>query len=436
MVELVVCKKDSYFDSVTLMTLSSKLKKLPGVGDAVVSMATTMNKELLENVGMLKGEAVDAGPNDLVVAIRAESQEQCDAAYGKIDELLHSTAEPQGSSEAPARTIREAKERNPDLGVAIVSVKGEFAAREARIALQNDMHVMLFSDNVSVEQERELKALAHEKGLLVMGPDCGTAILGGVGLCFANKMRQGSIGLAAASGTGLQEVCVLIDKLGEGISQALGTGGRDLSAEIGGMMMLDCIDLLDADPDTKVIVVVSKPPVEEVANKVRERLARCSKPVVVCFIAGKRQDDALDADEGAGMTFASSLEDAAYRACAWRGACERGRHEVRTRRVPRGYRGVPSWQRAALPARTVLRRHAGGRDAARMLQAYGRVDEQRGQGSGHEGGRSLRQLGELHHRLGRRRVHGGPAPSHDRAGAALRAHLAGGRRSRMRRDAA
>lgn len=316
MVELVVCKKDSYFDSVTLMTLSSKLKKLPGVGDAVVSMATTMNKELLENVGMLKGEAVDAGPNDLVVAIRAESQEQCDAAYGKIDELLHSTAEPQGSSEAPARTIREAKERNPDLGVAIVSVKGEFAAREARIALQNDMHVMLFSDNVSVEQERELKALAHEKGLLVMGPDCGTAILGGVGLCFANKMRQGSIGLAAASGTGLQEVCVLIDKLGEGISQALGTGGRDLSAEIGGMMMLDCIDLLDADPDTKVIVVVSKPPVEEVANKVRERLARCSKPVVVCFIAGKRQDDALDADEGAGMTFASSLEDAAYRAVA------------------------------------------------------------------------------------------------------------------------
>ena len=154
MVELVVCKKDSYFDSVTLMTLSSKLKKLPGVGDAVVSMATTMNKELLENVGMLKGEAVDAGPNDLVVAIRAESQEQCDAAYGNIDELLHSTAEPQGSSEAPARTIREAKERNPDLGVAIVSVKGEFAAREARIALQNDMHVMLFSDNVSVEQER------------------------------------------------------------------------------------------------------------------------------------------------------------------------------------------------------------------------------------------------------------------------------------------
>lgn len=313
MADLVICKKDTYFDSVTLMTLSSKLKKLPGVSDAVVSMGTDMNKELLESIGMLKGGTEDAGTNDLMVAIRAESEDACNDAYGKIDELLQAGAEKESASEKPSRTIAEAKDRNPDLGLTVISVKGEFAAREARIAIENGMNVMLFSDNVTIDQELSIKQLAHSKGLLVMGPDCGTAIVGGVGLCFANKMRRGPIGLVAASGTGLQEVCVLIDRLGGGISQAFGAGGRDLSANIGGIMMLDCIDLLDKDPDTKTIVVISKPPAVEVENKVLERLRKCSKPCVVCFIAAGLQDGEQD---GSPVAFASSLEDAAYKAVA------------------------------------------------------------------------------------------------------------------------
>lgn len=312
MAELLLCQKDTYYDSVTLMTLSNKLKKLEGVQTAVVSMGTPMNKDLLQNIGLLRGELADAGPNDLLIAIQAQTQEQCQAACEQMDQLLHAKKGSSGrEKETVYRTISEAKRAQPGLNLAIISVKGEFAAREAREALKRDMHVMLFSDNVTISQELELKRTAHEKGLLVMGPDCGTAILGGVGLCFANQVRRGGIGLAAASGTGLQEVCVLVDRLGEGVSQAIGTGGRDLSAEIGGIMMLDALRVLDEDPDTKVIVLISKPPVREVAEKIMARVTACSKPVVVCFIAGTPE---LTANTNA--IFAASLEDAAIQAVA------------------------------------------------------------------------------------------------------------------------
>ena len=310
MADFLMCQKDTYYDSVTLMTLSNKLKKMDGVVDAVVSMGTPMNRGLLERIGLLRDGLEEAGPNDLMIAIRAGSEEQCRSAYEQMDALLH---EKKGGAakETVYHTIAEAKKAEPELNLAVISVKGEFAAREAREALKRDMHVMLFSDNVTVEQELELKTLAHEKGLLVMGPDCGTAILGGVGLCFANQVRRGRIGMVAASGTGLQEVCVLVDRLGEGISQAIGTGGRDLSATIGGRMMLDGINLLDADPDTEVIVVISKPPVREVAEKMVARIKTCTKPVVVCFIAGT--PELLD---GTDAIWAASLEDAAIQAVA------------------------------------------------------------------------------------------------------------------------
>lgn len=321
MAELLLCQKDSYYDSVTLMTLSNKLKKLDGIKNAVVSMGTPMNKELLENIGLLKGELAGAGPNDLLIAICAEYEEQCKQAYAKIDELLHTKKNESGKEKnAVFHTISEAKNHAPELNLAIVSVKGEFAAREAREALKKDMHVMLFSDNVTLQQELELKQMAHEKGLLIMGPDCGTAILGGAGLCFSNEVRRGSIGMAAASGTGLQEVCVLADQMGGGISQAIGTGGRDLSEEIGGIMMLDALRLLDQDEDTKVIVLISKPPVRAVAQKITKQIALCQKPVVVCFIAGD-QEMLRDVKNA---VFAASLEDAAALAAA----LEKGRNPV------------------------------------------------------------------------------------------------------------
>ena len=312
MADLICVRKNSYYDSVTLMTLSNKLKKLEGVLDAMVSMATDMNKGLLAGIGLSNDEVVAASQNDLLIAVRAHTEEQCRQASAQVDVLLASNGKGgKKQQEQVYHTIAQAKEANPELNLAIISVAGQYAAREARMALKNDMHVMLFSDNVTVEQEKELKEAAHEKGLLVMGPDCGTAIINGVGLCFANQVRRGDIGMVGASGTGLQEVTVLVDRLGGGVSQAIGTGGRDLSAAIGGRMMLDGIDLLDADPNTRVIVLISKPPVHEVAAKVLARVSTCTKPVVVCFIGG----DAADAQQ-AGAVFASNLADAAAKAVA------------------------------------------------------------------------------------------------------------------------
>ena len=311
MAQYICVRKNAYHDSVSLMTLTNELKKSDEIEDAVVSMATDMNKELAENIGFISDDIQSAGPNDLLIALRCPDEEACERMVVRVDELLQSKKKKAAKSkEATYRSIHQANDDDADLNMAVISVAGDYAAREVNAALDCGMNVMLFSVNVSVEDEVAFKNKAHELGLLVMGPDCGTAIIDGVGLCFANDVRRGSIGIVAASGTGLQEVSVIIDRLGGGISQAIGTGGRDLSAPVGGMMMLDGISKLEDDEDTSVIVLVSKPPVPEVAEKVLHAVEQCTKPVVVCFIADEAHRG------GDGIVFARSLEDAAIQAVA------------------------------------------------------------------------------------------------------------------------
>ncbi len=181
-------------------------------------------------------------------------------------------------------TLNSALRHEPESNIVVISVPGEYAADEARRALNNNLHVMLFSDNVSLKDERELKELACEKGLLMMGPDCGTAIINNVPLAFANGIRKGNIGIVGASGTGIQEVTTLLDRLGEGVSQAIGTGGRDLHDEIGGLMMLQGIEALKNDPQTEVIVLISKPPSNIIAERIVEAVKDSPKPVVINFV--------------------------------------------------------------------------------------------------------------------------------------------------------
>lgn len=302
----VTVKKNSYHDSVTLMSLSGKVSALPHIQEAVVSMATEMNKELLANVGMLTPEAEQAGANDLVIAVKADTEEACDKAFSLIEEMLSKkTVNKKGDVVKPV-SVDAAVKLAPEANIAIISVPGEYAAREAKAALRNGLHVLMFSDNVSLKDELMLKQLAHEKGLLMMGPDCGTAIINNVGLCFANKVRKGNIGVVGASGTGLQEVTTLIDRYGGGVSQVIGTGGRDLHEEIGGIMMLDAFDALCQDESTNVIVLISKPPAKTVENKILSRLSTTTKPVVICFLGGEPE-----AVTAAGAYAATTLEDAA-----------------------------------------------------------------------------------------------------------------------------
>lgn len=310
MISKTIVRKNEYYDSVTLMSLSSKLLGADGVEEAVVSMATKMNKELLSNIGMSTDEVEQSGDNDLIIAIKAASQEHYDGAIELANELLTSKGGKQkkGEEQAP-KTLSSALKRMPDANMAVISVPGEYAAREAKLALEKGLNVMIFSDNMSIEHERELKEFAREKGLFVMGPDCGTAAINNAGLCFANKVRSGGIGLVGASGTGLQEVMVQIDRLGGGVSQAIGTGGRDLHQDIGGIMMIQGIKALAQDEATNVIVLVSKPPAKAVELEIMEVVKGLEKPVVVCFIEGEASEA-----EKAGAVFASSLEDAAVKA--------------------------------------------------------------------------------------------------------------------------
>src|SRR4249920_2851319 len=242
-----------YKDSVSLMTLSAKITAVPGLEAASVVMASATNVENLAQAGL--GE-FEVRPNDLVVAVSG-SEEACAEALQKADELLTAKASGGGEEEAAAHaaltSIQMAVAQDPAHNFALISVPGDYAAAEAMKALRLGMHVMLFSDNVPPESELALKTYARDHDLMVMGPDCGTAIVNGVPLGFANVIRRGPIGVVGASGTGTQEVTVRIHQLGGGVSQALGTGGHDLSELIGGISMLYGLRALDADPVTKVI---------------------------------------------------------------------------------------------------------------------------------------------------------------------------------------
>lgn len=284
-----VVKPGAYHDSVSLMQISSKISSTPGVRSAAAVMATPMNMETLAADGLLVDDLRSAGPNDLVLVVDAADEAAAEAALKQAEALL--TAQPQRGGDTAAgprapRTVEEATKVLSGANLALISVPGTYAAYEAGQCLRRGLHVHLFSDNVSVEDELALKRYAKEHGLLVMGPDCGTAIINGTPLGFANVVRRGPVGVVGASGTGTQAVTVLVDRMGSGISHAIGTGGRDLSDAVGGIMFLAGIDALEADDQTRVIVLISKPPGEKTMEKVLARVETCSKPVVTCLLRG------------------------------------------------------------------------------------------------------------------------------------------------------
>jgi FdrA protein len=306
----VLVRKDSYHDSVLLMRLSQGLRSVAGVEDAVVVMGTPQNRDLLEAQGYPGKELATAGPNDLVIAVKGGAGAPA-AVEAEMARLLEAEKSVGPAEEARPASLAAALQARPEAGLVLISVPGQHAAREARRALALGRHVMLFSDNVPLADEIALKREAVERGLLMMGPDCGTAIVAGRPLAFANAVRRGAIGIVGAAGTGIQEVSSLVHRLGGGISQAIGTGGRDLSEEVGGLMMRFGVEALAADPGTRVIVALSKPPSPDVAEKVIAALAAAAKPCVVHFVG-----DAPGADEPArGVTFADSLASAALLAC-------------------------------------------------------------------------------------------------------------------------
>jgi succinyl-CoA synthetase alpha subunit len=302
-------KRIFYRDSAALMYVSNRIETLDGVTLASIVMATDANKDVLRGIGLLTEDAKDTGPNDLIIAVKAESADALDEAIAMADRLLKPAAAAIGEAEVAPRSFDSALGLMPDANFVLISVPGAFAKLEALRALRNGLNVFLFSDGVLIQDELELKQIAREKGLLMMGPECGTAIINNVGLGFANVVREGSIGIVGAAGTGIQQVAVLIHREGLGISQAIGTGGRDLSRHIGGVMTVEGIRALAQDQKTEVIVLISKTLHPEVEKKVLEAVKEVRKPIVVNFLGGSSC-----AIQEVGAVPATTLEEAAIRA--------------------------------------------------------------------------------------------------------------------------
>ncbi|MCB5951219.1 acyl-CoA synthetase FdrA [Enterococcus sp. BWT-B8] len=301
-----IIQKNNYQDSIVLMLLTNRLLTVDGVSNASVMMGTPANKDIFKTGGIYTDEMAAATSNDMVLVLDIEDKDLIDIVLKEVADFIADQGKSSGE-EGPqtVKTWEKALEAGEAAATAVLSIPGTLAAPEIETALEAGKHVFCFSDNVSIEDEVRLKKMAHDKGLLLMGPDCGTGIINGIPVAFTNAVRKGSIGIVGASGTGIQEVTTIIHKLGAGVTQALGTGGRDLSEAVGGITVKDSIIALENDPETKVIVVISKPPAPQVRDEVLDLLRKGTKPAVTIFLGEKPTDHEV------GLYRAYTLEEAA-----------------------------------------------------------------------------------------------------------------------------
>lgn len=302
MVTLNIVRQNHYQDSMKLMQISRELSNSPGIKRASAIMATEANLETLRDAGLIKTAPHPLGANDLIVAVEAESETAGHDALRKVDSSL---AAPSGGTDHTTgyQSFEEALSPPGNPNIAVVSVPGEFAKLEVARAIKNNIHTFLFSDNLSLDEEVELKRRAAGRGLLMMGPGCGTAMINGAGFGFANVVRQGPVGIVAAAGTGMQEVASLIHNWGLGVSHGIGVGGRDLSEEVGGLMAVKAMELLQKDENTRIILLVSKPAPTKVVKKIIDAARRGKKPFAMCLLGENR----IDTEEN--IFFTDTLEE-------------------------------------------------------------------------------------------------------------------------------
>lgn len=341
-------KRDAYQDSLRLMQVSTALGRVAGVNTVSIMMGTPANKEVLRAAGLGTDELESAGPSDLVIAADVVDAAVGEALLAEADEMLTHQARASRRSGLPsARSLERAVSIVGEPDLALVSIPGEYVASETRRLLDRGIHTLIFSDNVSVDDEVALKLAARDRGLLVMGPDCGTASLAGLPIAFANEVHDGSIGLVGASGTGIQAVMVQIDRLGGGVSHAIGLGGRDLGAEVRGIGCVQALRALDDDARTRTIVLVSKPPATGVRDEVISVAETLSKPVVA-HLVGDRPQREVDGN----VHYARTLEEAGRVAVALAGP--RGARDVTLRREQRWIKALYTGGSLAAEAAAIL----------------------------------------------------------------------------------
>lgn len=312
MIVKTLIKPGEYHDSVSLMLVARELSRQEGVADAAVVMGTEANRSILEGAGLLTEVALKASPNDLVLVVKTSRGSDADSALQVAESLLKKKTGSLEPGSFRPHSLRSAISMHAGANLAVISVAGRYAAAEAWEALHRGLHVLLFSDNVSLDDEIALKTYARKHGLLLMGPGAGTSIINHVALGFANRIPPGPVGIVSAAGTGLQEVSTLLARFGVGTSQGIGTGGRDLKLEVGGIMMLEGIKALQQDPVTQVLVLISKPPALPVVERILAQVQESDKPTVACFLGGDQATLACLQD----VTMARTLQE-----CAFTAAC-------------------------------------------------------------------------------------------------------------------
>lgn len=304
-------KKGQYFDSVSIMLVAKQLSGLKEIVDSAVLMGTKENISVLKSSGLLIHEFKDAGEMDLLVVFKTEENADVASLLKSAEKLLQPNKDMSEDKNLNPSSLEGAVSALPGANLSMISIAGRYAADVAMKSLQMGLNVMLFSDNVPLDKEIELKTFANKKGLFVMGPDCGTAIINGTPLAFANVVNRGNIGIVGASGTGLQEVSCLISNAGCGVSQAIGTGGRDVKKEVGGIMFIQGLRALADDKNTDVILLVSKPPAKEVIEKIKFEVTKINKPVVSVFLGSSPE-----LLFGTKIHACATLEEAAFLAVA------------------------------------------------------------------------------------------------------------------------
>lgn len=280
-----IIKKNTYQDSVNLMLLSKKLSNLENVNNVSVMMGTDANKDIFFNSGLYTQELDSANANDLCLVVDTENKEMLEVVVEEMKEFFENTKK-SGTKQGLniVHSFSTVKNKMPDANIALISIPGEYAYKESMKALKQGMNVFLFSDNVSIIEEKNLKEYANNNGLIVMGPDCGTSLINSIPFAFSNEVEKGNIGIIGASGTGIQEIMTNISNLGGGISHAIGLGGRDLKGEIGAISTFKALELLEKDENTKIIVFVSKPPAKEILDLVIKRFEISNKPIIANFL--------------------------------------------------------------------------------------------------------------------------------------------------------
>ena len=300
-------KRNTYQDSVNLMLLSTKLSAMDMVNKVSIMMGTPANKDIYRNTNMYAKEFDSANPNDICIAVETDKEAMVQVVEVELEKFMNDlSASSRGSKIKKVRSLDAALSKLENPNLALISIPGEYVFEEGNRLLDKNMNLFIFSDNVSLEEEKALKEKGKRKNLLVMGPDCGTGIISNVPLAFANVVNQGNIGVIGASGTGIQEVTSIITRLGGGISQAIGIGGRDLSQDIGGISAFMALDILKEDHNSEIIVFISKPPAKEVKEQIISKFKEINKKVIALFLG----EEGIEVDKN--IHFTKTLEDTAY----------------------------------------------------------------------------------------------------------------------------